>query len=555
MRCPDWAGGALAAALGAAVVLAVFGPHILPPGHTGWMLSGQIGPDPVQYWLGYTYFRRSPWMWPPGLNPDWGLEISSSIFYSDSIPLLAFIFKALRSVVEVPQYWGLWLVGCGALQGLVGWYLLGLATPHPWPRLALALLLVLQPILLNRLGGHFALGGQFLLLIGLWLYLRRWTDPPPEPWRRLAAWCALLLAASLVHSYLLPMVAGLWGADWLARFIQRAGRGRLALAIELAAVPGAGLFGLWCAGFFVLRGGFGGTWGGYGQMQLDLLAPINPSIWGWLLPRLPEPDHLEVGHSYLGLGAILLVAVGISLARRELKELLRRHWPLLLALAAMLLVAITHRVSIAGYVLELFRLPEPIQRLADALRASERFLWPTTYAAIVGAAIFLVRRWGARRAGWVLSLLVLVQLVDLQPGFARLRWFFTPPPSPVVPLRLHDPFWAEAARHYDRIRLVPTGMQANWWEEVAVMAATYGRPTDAVYLARLDPARVAQRNAQTAAELGSGAYEPGSLYVLGDEGALALARASHDPARDLLAEFNLVWVLAPGWHQRDRSAR
>jgi hypothetical protein len=112
----------------------------------------------VQYWLGYTFFKRAPWAWPPGLNPDWGLEIGSSIFYSDSIPLLAFAFKALHPLVEVPQYWGLWLFACGALQAVLAWKLVGLATPHPLPRLAGAALFALSPTMLNRLGGHFALG-------------------------------------------------------------------------------------------------------------------------------------------------------------------------------------------------------------------------------------------------------------------------------------------------------------------------------------------------------------------------------------------------------------
>ena len=106
-----------------------FGAHILPPSHTGWMLTGTIGPDPVQYWLGFTFFKRSPWMWPPGLNPAYGMELGSSIFYADAIPLLAFLFKALHPVLEISQYWGLWLFACGALQGV-----LALAAARPGDR-------------------------------------------------------------------------------------------------------------------------------------------------------------------------------------------------------------------------------------------------------------------------------------------------------------------------------------------------------------------------------------------------------------------------------------
>ncbi len=536
-----WWGGLAAAAIGAAVVLAVFGAHIVPPGNTGWMLSGQIGPDPVQYWLGYSFFKAQPWAWPPGLNPDWGLEASSAIFYADSIPLLAFAFKALHPLVEVPQYWGLWLVACGALQGWLAWRIVGLATPAALPRLGAAAMLVLQPILLNRMGGHFALAGQFLLLAGLWLCLARGAG-----WPRAVAWGGLVGAASLIHAYLLPMVAGLWAADWLARAADRARRGA-GLLLEAPLVPGAGVAGLWAAGFFTLRGGFGGTWGGYGHMQLDVLAPFAAGVWSRFLPDIPEPDHLETGHSTLGLGGLLLLGLGALAAAPRARAVWRAHWPLLLATLGMLGLAITHRVSVAGHVVELFALPPALDAAADALRASERFFWPAAYAALLGAAIAMVRAWGSRRAGLLMAGLVAVQLADLQPGFARLAGYFAPPPAAVMPLRLADPFWTEAARRYQRVRLVPTGMQANWWEEVAVFSATRGLATDAMYLARLDPARVAVINAETARRLGSGDWEPGSLYALGDDGAIALARASHDPSRDLLAEFDLVWVLAPGW--------
>jgi hypothetical protein len=533
-------GWIVAALIGAAVIAHSFGLHVLPPGHTGWMLTGTIGPDPVQYWLGYTFFKRSPWAWPPGLNPDWGLEIGSSIFYADSIPLLAFLFKALHPVVEVAQYWGLWLFACGALQAVLAWKLIGLFTAHPLPRIAGAALFALSPTMLNRLGGHFALGAHFLLLAGLYLCLTR-----AAPWPRFAQWAALILLASLIHSYLLPMVAGLWACDWLARAVARERRLPM-LALEAVGAPGAGVFGLYLAGFFVLTGGFGGTWGGYGHMQLDLLAPFDPRPWGAVLPDLPGPAHLETGHSYAGLGVLLALALGAIAYLRQPWPLLRARWPLLLGLSAMLAVAISHRVSIGGHVIELATLPERLQGYANALRASERFLWPFAYALLLAAIFALIRGLGPLRAGVILVLLALVQFADKQPGFARLDRYF-PDLAAVAPLRLQDPFWTEAAQRHQRIRLTPTGMQARHWEEIAVYAATRGLATDAVYLARLDPAKVAALNARIAADLAVGRFERGSFYALGTEETLAAARQGLDPARDLLARFDGIWVLAPGW--------
>lgn len=549
MRSPNYgcdAWGAVAAVAIAWVIIAyVFGTHILAPWNTGWMLSGMIGPDPVQYWLGWTFFRNSPWHWPPGLNPGWGIELASSVFYADAIPLLAITFKAVRHWWDVPQYWGLWIYGCAALQALLAWRILGLATTNPLARLAGATLFVLQPTLLARMGGHFALSAHFLLLAGLWLCLTR-----SQPGRRLLVWAVLLFCTALIHSYLLPMVAGLWVADRLARAMEPAGRHLGLLIGEVLLVPASGILGLWLAGFFLLGGGFGGSWGGYGRMQLDLLAPFNPSFWGAVLPKLPSPSHLEVGNSYAGLGSLLLVLLGALAWALRPHSFWRAHWPLLLMLGAMSAFAVTNRVSMGGTEFEVFALPEAVLRYADALRASERFIWPAAYALLVGASFALIHALGGRRAGFVLALLVAVQVVDLRPGFARLHGFFPPTPA-TVPLRLSDPFWAEAARHYQRIRIVPSGNQAHWWEEVAVYAATMGLETDAVYLARLDPQRVAGLNATMAERLGSGRFEEATLYVLADEGALILARATHDPERDLIGGFDGLTVLAPGWHLRE----
>ena len=508
-----------AALLGAAVVIAVFGTGIIPTGATGWMLSGQLGPDPVQYWLGWTFFRDAPWGLPPGISPNFGMELASSVFYADAIPLLALIFKALRGVVEIGQYWGLWLLACGALQGWLAWRLIGLWTDAPLARLAGAMLFVLQPMLLNRMGGHFALSAHFLLLWGLWFALTGGAR-----WR----WGALVLATALIHSYLLPMVLGLWAADlWRRRALT-----------EALLVPGAGLLGLWISGFFLLQAGHGGAM--YGGMQLDLLAPFDPAYWGGLLPNLPDPGHPEVASSYLGLGALLLLPF-LALVRPG-----RRHVPLLVVLLAMLAFAITHRPSVGGVQITLIPLPDRLVELLGALRASERFFWPIAYAAMLAGIVGLLRVFGPRVGGAMLLALVLVQAVDLRPGFARLAHFFPVTPAE-VPLRLNDPFWAEAATRYRAIRAVPAANQGPAWEEIAVFAAHHRMATDAIYLARSDANVVATLRREMAARLAEGRPEDGVLYVLRDAESLALAEAGLRPGRDSIIRANGLNILAPDW--------
>ncbi|WP_421994107.1 DUF6311 domain-containing protein [Roseococcus sp.] len=515
-------GAACAALLGGALILAIFGWQIVPPSHTGWMLSGQIGPDPVQYWLGWTYFRLVPWALPPGVNPLFGMELSSSIFYADSIPLLAFAFKALRGLVEVDQYWGMWIVACGALQGWLAWRLIGRLTEAPLARLAGAMIFVLQPMLLNRMGGHFALAGQWLILWGLLLVLS------PAGRLRAAGWAALVLAASLIHSYILPMVLALWVADWWSR---------RSLA-EAAIVPAAGIAGLWAAGFFVLGAGHGNDQ--YGTMQLDLLALFDPAFWGGFLPDLPDPDHPESGSSYLGLGALLLLPFLLFVPPR------RRLIPLMLVLAAMLVFAVSHRVTIGGTEIATVPLPDRVVTLFGMLRCSERYVWPLAYALILAGMAGLLRAFGPRWGGFALLALLLVQATDLRPGYARIAHFF-PPTADQLPLRLADPFWAQAAQRYHAVRLVPAGNQGRGWEEVAVFAARHGMPTDAMYLARADAGAIDRLRADIAERLAEGRYEPGVFYVLRDPETVELARAGMQEGRDALIQADGLDVLAPDW--------
>lgn len=514
-----------------------FGPRILDPRDIGWMLAGPLGPDPVQYWLGWTFFARAPWTIPPGLNPDYGMEIASSIFYADIIPLLAFALKPLAALIDIPQYWGLWLAGSGALQAALAWRLLGRATPDQVARAAGAALFAWMPMLLNRMGGHLALAGQWVLLWALWLCLRG-----PRTRFTPGHWAALQGVTALIHSYLLAMTMALWLADWLA---QRPWR-RAALLAEPALVFGAALAALWASGFFVLSSGFGAP--GYGELGLDLTALFDSTIWGALLPALPGLRHGEHGGSYLGAGVLLVLAAGALAALGQgalLAAAARRHVWLLAGLAAMLAFAVTHRPGFAGVQVSLFEPPEVLLALAGTLRASERFVWPLAYAALAAAIWLAARR---LRTAPLRALLVgafLLQAADVQAGLVRQRGFVEG--APRVPVeRLPDPFWAEAARHYRAIRAVPAANMGEHWESIARFAAQRGLATDAVYLARMDTARLEALAEEVPQRLRAGRFEPRTLYVLRD-GAPA---PRLDPARDALLRVDGLTVLAPGWLAR-----
>jgi hypothetical protein len=549
-RLQSWVSPSLAALLGAAVVLSLFGLAPLNPRNEGWLWT-ELGVDPPQLWLGWTYFRHAPWAMPPGANPDYGLELGSAIYFADAIPLLALPLKALRGLVEVPQYVGPWLLACGVLQGLVGWRLVGLTTRDPLARACGAGLLVLQPLLVHRMTGHTPLAGQWTLLAALFLALR----PVEQEGRQGLAWAALLMTTSLVHSYLLAMLAPLWAADWLRR--AWVGRERRWLALEAVGVPSAVLAALWTGGFFTLHGGYGTgpghQWGTYGHWSFDLLGFIDGGVWSSLLPDLPDTGHWEAGSSYLGLGGVLLLAAGALAWLKRPAPLPSHLWPLAAALLALLAFAVTHRVTIAGHTWTLFTPPPRVLALLEILRNSDRMVWPLAYALMVGAIATLGRVWGGRRTGWLLLGMLGLQAADVGPQLVKIHELVAAAPA-AVPQPLSDPFWTAAARRYARVRAVPAENLGEGWADIARFAALAGLPTDAIYMARVDSAAEAALQAKMAALLTSGTFEPDTLYVLRDEASLAMVRASHVAGRDLILEADGYWVLAPWWCEHNAAA-
>jgi hypothetical protein len=430
-----------------------------------------------------------------------------------------------------------------ALQAGFAWRLLGVAVDDPVTRGLGAVFFAWQPLLLNRMGGHFALVAQWALLWALWLCLRE------RPRHQALQWGACLGVVALLNAYILAMCLALWAADWLTRALRGGMRG--SLAAQVVIVPAVVVAALWLAGYFTLGGEIAPVGLRYGQSQLDLTAPFDAVEWGRLLPALPGLRHWEHGGSYLGAGTLVLLAAacGLAIRRNGTCTALGRHIVLIVVLLGMLGFAASHRVAVAGHVMALFDLPAPMMRLADMLRASERFFWPLAYAAIFAAIALVVGRLPQARARWFLAAVLLLQIVDIERGMAGFRALVAAAPSATA-TRLFDPFWTQAAMRYDRVRAVPAQNFGAHWEAVARFTSLHGMPTDAVYLSRIDPAAVERLNAATPAELAAGRWEHGTLYVLRDEPTRALIARQADLSRDLLAVIDGVPVFAPGWHMR-----
>ncbi len=82
--------------------------------NTAWIHNGS---DHSTIQLGWYFFLNDVWRFPLGNNPNYGEELSLSVAFSDSIPILALFFKLFKSVISTNfQYFSFWYFICFYLQ-------------------------------------------------------------------------------------------------------------------------------------------------------------------------------------------------------------------------------------------------------------------------------------------------------------------------------------------------------------------------------------------------------------------------------------------------------
>lgn len=523
--------------LGIVAFFVVVGPNVLYPSNIAWLGAG----DPATHYLGWHFFRNSEWSFPVGLNPGYGLELGNAILFSDSNPLLAFLFKPFSSVLPVTfQYFGIWLLACFVLQALFAWKLVGLISKSAVIRFLGAGLFVFAPPMIWRMHGHLSLAGHFFVLAGLYLLLR------PTVERRAPLWALLLGTAAMVHAYLLAMVSILWLTDLIQVLIRRQ-LTRPRVAIEFVGIAFVVSVVCWQVGYFVI--GTSISVGGYGEYRMNLFSFVDPSGWSYVLRDIPEAIGEYEGFNFLGLGVLMLAIAGfpsLIAGRSGLWSAVRTRGPLLLALGGLFLFAVSHKVGVGLHEFNIVGLGDLLIKVANVFRASGRMAWPLYYVLILALILVVVRGNSSRVAALLLGLAFAVQIADTSANWLSLRNKLMSNPSTVWESPLKDAFWSQAARKYGKVRWIYPGNQTPHWQSLSYYAARFGLTTDAVYLARVDSKNLIAAHEKAAAAIREGRYESDSLYVL-DSASARSAFLTLNRNIDLIAKVDGYYVIAPRW--------
>jgi hypothetical protein len=521
--------------LGTISFLLVVGPTALHPRNIAWLSQG----DPAQHYLGWLFFRNSEWSFPIGLNPSYGLELSNSIVFSDSIPLLAFLFKPFSPLLATPfQYFGIWFLVCFILQAWFAWKLIGLISDSLAIRAFGAGLFVFSPPMISRMmQGHLSLVGHFLIIAALYLAFQPRLD------RRILMWSLLLAAASLVHAYLLAMIAVIWFSDLAGKTIDNSSvRSCLLEIFTIFTVTG---IACWQAGYFTVGQAVSSF--GFGFYRMNLLSIIDSNNWSYLLKNIPGSRGDNEGFNYLGLGVIFISILSIPIlliGEIGIKQIAYKYRFICLGLFVLFLFALSNKIGFGS--IELIEYPYRGSRFANTFRSSGRMFWPVFYVIYFVVIFVIIRGTGKRTGAFLLGLALFIQIVDTSAGWRNVSKKLDIEPGSAWVTPLVNPFWECAASRYRKVRwILPAHRLPPEWQAVASYAGNHGLATDAALLARVGTSALEQANRQAVDALRTGKYEADSLYFL-DDNSFREAVRKVDHSSNLVSRIDAFNIIAPG---------
>lgn len=512
--------------------------------------------DPIQEYLGWELFRQGPWLFPIGKNPHFGMEASSSIVFSDSIPLLAILFKPFREYLSEPfQYFGIWSFICFALQALLSWNFIGLFKKDVLLQTLGSIMCLFLPAFLVRFGFQSYMLSQFLLISGLYLNFK-------NPVHRTLWWTLLLSLAGLINFYLFAMVLALWISNlvdvWRIHTVAFKRTG----VNEILFVLACNLFLFWQAGYFSATGSSIIS-NMYGTARMNALSIFDPVGWSVVLKTLLPKyggftnSRLESMH-FLGLGIFFLMPFSwwaLYQKRVLLPAFLKQHAALVFMLLGLTLFAISNQVDV-GNLKFVLPLPDIALSLASILRSSGRMFLPVLYAIVLSLIILICLYFKRKQALIILTLACLIQILDTSAAWGIKKLNIAGQASiPSNYSRLNtaliDPFWAAAGKRYQHVLTLlhrnPEGVIPFQWEPFAALAAKHHLQTNSAYLARIDESKVSEIRNQIKGNILSGVYDPHSIYIIEDKRLVEVIKNLKNES-DAFLRVDGYNVLAPGWN-------
>ena len=147
-----------------------YGIEVLIPTSDNWLMSAYG--DWGQHHLGWLYYKDADWQFPLGKIDNYNYPAGTTVGYTDSIPLLAIIFKLFSALLpDNFQYIGFWLLLSLVLTAYYAIKTIKLYSNNDLVIISSSLLISFNPVILYR-DMHPALTAHWLIIGSIYYYLK-----------------------------------------------------------------------------------------------------------------------------------------------------------------------------------------------------------------------------------------------------------------------------------------------------------------------------------------------------------------------------------------------
>ena len=378
-----------------------------------WLVNGDL----AQYQLGWKFYREDIWRFPLGLNPNYGITNSSSIIYSDSIPLFAIFFKIFRSFLfEDFQYFSFWILICIYLQALFSFKIIYYFTKNTSYSLVSSLFFIFSTILIYRSGIHLSLTAHWLILGYFYVQISTVNNKDLKKH-------SIIYLSLLIHFYFSLILFGIFFLEKIVKFKKL----RIKDLTSSLVLIIFSLTLMYVVGYFTIDIDDGLGFG-YGIYNFNLNSFFNPLgenhiggfNWSLFLPTLNIQNREMEGFSYLGISGILFLLLYFKYLVNGKSKIVFSKGTNILIFFVFLIIATSNNINFGKQDLITLELNKYLYGIFSSIRASGRFIWPIYYLIfIIGIVTIFEYFFKKKKHLLIICILAIFQLIDLAPGISN----------------------------------------------------------------------------------------------------------------------------------------
>jgi hypothetical protein len=379
------------------------GLRVINPKYSDWLSFGDGTAE-----ISWEFFRNQPlFQFPLGLNPQYGLEVSSTAAFDGQIPIMSFVLHPFANLLPGRfQYYGLFIFFTFALNYYFAKKIFQYLEFNRYHSTISGILLATSPVILNRFieNTHYSLTSAWIIFAAILLSLQRNI--------KFVSWIFVISFSILIHLYLLPFVIIIFLFTLFFEINNK--MVKIDYIFVIAALTAISILLMSVTGYFF--GGISGKDVGYGLFRSTLLSLIDSSGWSKLLPDIPEPDGAYEGFAFIGTATIILLFINLILINKVKNAKASLNFnPIWISTIILFLFSLSNKIAIGKLEIFTFPIPNFISFITNTFRSSGRFSWLLVFVLFIYAVYSLRLKLSDKTFSILLTSVLLLHIVDIRP--------------------------------------------------------------------------------------------------------------------------------------------